>query len=689
MKGGARNGVMEQKMKRRALFVGVNEYEDPQITKLRYAIADASMMCGFFESLGYETRLLDNPRRTELRDVAEGMAKGLGEGDLFLFYFAGHGFTQGGQHLLFCRDDQKRFLRYGEAGLKYDLLRELTSTGCHRAFVLDACRSDFLTGARGTDASLRDLRPVGEYVRDAAPGSTIAVLRSCGKFQCAQELSGRGHGLFTLALMNVLRNARSASRQVVLTDELHKAVAAEMLTIANTENVGTDQAPEFARSGLADVVLVTGEAKVASQPAASPICVSCPKCGQYNAITDTFKCRVCGTDHLCRSHYDEKSRCCNDCATKMRTEKQNAPTIVSLPSSAMSRLDSEIPQLKPSNVPWKYRKENGEVIIEDKNEYESAIPENWTGDLVIPSTTLDGSPVTSIENSAFRDCSGLKSVTIPSSVTSIGHYAFASCSALKSVSIPSGVTSIGSFAFSGCSGLKSVSIPSSVTSIGSFAFTGCSRMMSFIVDPANKTYCSINGLLCSKGGHILIAGVNGEVTIPSSVTSIVDWAFVGYSGLKSFAVDLANKRYRSINGLLCSKGGHILIAGVNGEVTIPSSVTSIGDRAFWGCSGLVEVTIPPSVTSIGQNAFAGCRGLTSVTIPSSVTSIGGWAFSACYKLKVVSIPSSVTSIGDGAFTMCSNLRRVYVDSGWWNRQRMKWRLRSAGADVSSINFVDR
>ena len=91
-----------------------------------------------------------------------------------------------------------------------------------------------------------------------------------------------------------------------------------------------------------------------------------------------------------------------------------------------------------------------------------------------------------------------------------------------------------------------------------------------------------------------------------------------------------------------------------GDLVIPSSVTdgsttysvtSIGDHAFWGCSGLTSVTIPSSVTSIGDDAFYGCRGLTSVTIPSSVTSIGVWAFYNCRGLTSVTIPSSVTSIG--------------------------------------------
>ena len=196
----------------------------------------------------------------------------------------------------------------------------------------------------------------------------------------------------------------------------------------------------------------------------------------------------------------------------------------------------------------------------------------------------------------FEGCSGLTSLTIPSSVTEIGNWAFFGCSGLTSLTIPSGVTSIGDSAFSGCSGLTSLTIPSGVTSIGYYAFDGCSRLTS--------------------------------LTIPSSVTEIGGYAFSGCSGLTS--------------------------------LTIPSGVTSIGGYAFYDCSCLTSLTIPSSVTEIGRYAFYGCSGLINLTIPSGVTEIGSEAFEGCSGLTSLTIPSSVTSIGDWAFEGCSGLTSIYV-----------------------------
>ena len=201
---------------------------------------------------------------------------------------------------------------------------------------------------------------------------------------------------------------------------------------------------------------------------------------------------------------------------------------------------------------------------------------------------------------------GSKAVTIPSTidrykVTGIGWSAFSGCTGLKSITIPSSVTEIGGYAFRGCKGLKSITIPSSVTEIGENAFRGCTGLTSITADKNNKNYTSVNGVLFNKNKTEILAYPNAKSSsyvIPSSVTEIGSAAFYDCTGLKS--------------------------------VTIPSSVKEIGIDAFSGCTGLKSVTISNGVTNIESWAFYGCTGLKSVTIPSSVAEICGSAFGYYY-----------------------------------------------------------
>ena len=98
-------------------------------------------------------------------------------------------------------------------------------------------------------------------------------------------------------------------------------------------------------------------------------------------------------------------------------------------------------------------------------------------------------------------------------------------------------------------------------------------------------------------------------------------------------------------------------------VIIPYGVTTIGTRAFKGCSGLTSLTIPDGVTTIGNDAFAYCSGLTSLTIPDGVTTIGCYAFKRCSGLTSLTIPDGVTTIGNHAFTRCSGLISLTIPDG--------------------------
>ena len=297
---------------------------------------------------------------------------------------------------------------------------------------------------------------------------------------------------------------------------------------------------------------------------------------------------------------------------------------------------------------------------------------SWCSSLT--SVTI-GNSVTSIGDYAFYNCRSLTSIEIPNSVTSIGERAFWYCSSLTSVTIPNSVTSIGYAAFSGCSSLTSVTIPSSVTSIGDQAFSGCSSLTSLSVEAGNTVYDSRNNCnaIIENSTNTLIFGCQ-NTTIPNSVTSIGNWAFVGCSSLTSVTIpnsvtSIGESAFGYCSSLTSvtipssvTSIGYGAFEGCSSltSVTIPNSVTSIGDFAFKACSSLTSVTIPNSVTSIGDDAFSGCSSLTSVTIPNSVTSIGNFAFDGCSSLTSVTIPNSVTSIGGSAFFNCSSLTSVTI-----------------------------
>lgn len=312
-------------MKRKALFVGVNTYEDEQIRDLDFSLSDAHALKTMFELFGFESDILENPNKSDVFHAVRQMTADLGTGDLFLFYFAGHGWTTtSGKHLLFCSDDMYEDLRDDDAGISFDKLKRKTNGDFNRAFVLDACRSDFITGTRGGDTTTRDLRPIGELVKDASLKSSLAVLRSCSQYEHALEIRSRKHGLFTLAMMEVLRTSKECGSELLFGESLCDAVTDKMLYIAKAEGITAEQTPEFAKIGLAQVLIEGCKSSV--PPVVEPSVdvqnfVVCPICGRHNDVKDTFKCPVCGKDHFCLSHQSKDAYCCPSCADKIAEEK--------------------------------------------------------------------------------------------------------------------------------------------------------------------------------------------------------------------------------------------------------------------------------------------------------------------------------------------------------------------------------
>lgn len=334
---------------------------------------------------------------------------------------------------------------------------------------------------------------------------------------------------------------------------------------------------------------------------------------------------------------------------------------------------------------------------ESDKSYVTSCKTTASGSLVIPSTHYSSyygyKPVIGIRSDAFKNCTKLTSITIPSSITSIASSAFEGCTSLTSITvdseneyfssadgvlfnkdmttlirypigktatsftIPNTVTNIGEYAFSGCTNLTSITIPDTVTHIGYNAFDNTG----YYNDSANwvKGVLYINNHLIKAKTSVVAENIIKEGTI-----TIADEAFADCIGLTS--------------------------------ITIPDSVTNIGKYAFEGCTSLTSITIPDSVTSIGEYAFYDCTSLnavyitdiakwcsidfdyisnplsyannlylngelvTDLVIPDSITSIGHWAFYNCTSLESVIIPDSVTSIGNSAFRDCTSLTSITI-----------------------------
>ena len=335
-----------------------------------------------------------------------------------------------------------------------------------------------------------------------------------------------------------------------------------------------------------------------------------------------------------------------------------------------------------------------------------------------------------IADSLFYNCRNIKSVTIPESVTTIPAYAFYGCSSLTSVTIPKSVTTIGRFAFSYCDALTSIIIPNSVTSIGDHAFDRCSSLHFFCnLSSARYTPDYSNHCFVAPGGTIKDDFVFGKF---DGINTLV-----GYIGSEDKITLPAD--YKGENYIIKEKAFKDCKSLIS--VTIPQSVTRIGNEAFRGCTSLKELCIEDgnNPLSLGANyadyadfvksgktggglfydcpletlylgrdlsyatvdsketgydhyssPFFGKHKLKTLTIGNCVTSIGKEAFIWCEGLTSITIPNSVISIGDEAFADCYSLQEITIGDnisyiGYNAFSGTAWKFRATEDDLLYLN----
>lgn len=287
-------------------------------------------------------------------------------------------------------------------------------------------------------------------------------------------------------------------------------------------------------------------------------------------------------------------------------------------------------------------------------------------------------------SNAFRDCRGLRSITLPDSITCIGSNAFRDCRELHTITIPDAITTIEDSTFYGCRRLCNINLPSSLISIGNDAFHGCGEWgLRSVTIPSSVTRI---------GSGAFAQTALTSITIPDSVMEIGENPFG--SCLENVITSPSHPCLAYQDNILYNKTTGTLLHFIPkpdmAEYTIPAYITSIGNGAFRGRSSLQRIIIPDSVRSIGPIAFSFCQGLTSLFIPDSVQSIGDKAFFECRNLTSISIPDSVRSIGFDAFSLNSSTYEYkfkwYCDQKEWyeENRRKKFTIRNVVKDLPPV-----
>lgn len=303
-----------------------------------------------------------------------------------------------------------------------------------------------------------------------------------------------------------------------------------------------------------------------------------------------------------------------------------------------------------TNAKWKYDRNTKTLTIYGKGEmddydpYYGAESPYYDKEKYPIKTVVIEEGITKIGKYAFSyiyEESGVESVKIAESVTTIGEWAFSDAS-IKELTLPKKLKRIEMGAFSGCRNLKKVVIPDSVTTIEKYAFDACDSLEELVIGNGLKELVDIFGC-CEK---------LQKVTIGKNVKSIKLNSMYFSSNYSPIFVHKDNKYYSSDeNGVLFNKAKTKLILYPQNlalkSYTIPKTVTTIGDFAFYGISKL-ETVNTSNVKKIGEGAFYN-SGIKEVVLGNKVETIGKYAFQECGKLKTIKVPAGVIKIGEMAF----------------------------------------
>lgn len=274
-----------------------------------------------------------------------------------------------------------------------------------------------------------------------------------------------------------------------------------------------------------------------------------------------------------------------------------------------------------------------------------------------------------------------------------GDYLFSDMKSLHTIKLPNSMEIMGQYLFVGCESLTSVTLPKSLKTLPDRTFSSCfnqnDNLTSILIDDSNPYYSSDGSALFDKYKTKMFFAVKSlrEYAIPSSVSEIIQEAFYNCRHLKTLVLPL---RLKSVNGhhfsncdslysisvdeknpYLCSDGSAlynkdkselVFVYHTVRKMSIPSSVTKIGDYAFYNCTNLTSIELPSGVTEIGDYAFYNCTNLSSLTLPSGVKEIGFSAFQGCKSLTSVTIPSGVKYISSFTFRDCESLRFINLPS---------------------------